>query len=142
VPAGGTYSTVLGGWAFVANSKGKNPAAAAQFVTWALGSMNQDSVRRMADWCVKAKSDIAPRQSALTLAEQEGGYDNPYLKYFKEQVFPGGRGEPRFPPPVYTAISNAIQAVELGGVSATTQASKTQAIISSYLASYTGAPLR
>src|SRR5919109_1210134 len=34
VPPGGSYTTTLGGWAFVVNAKGKNPEAAARFVTW------------------------------------------------------------------------------------------------------------
>src|SRR5215204_6736636 len=35
VPEGGTYTTDMGGWAFVANSQGKDPEAAAQFIVWA-----------------------------------------------------------------------------------------------------------
>src|SRR5260370_31942009 len=37
-PPGGKYTTVGGGWAFVANAKGRNPEAAAKFCVWALGS--------------------------------------------------------------------------------------------------------
>ena len=64
-PAGGKYVTVGGGWAFVANAKGKNPEAAAQFCAWALASMDQGSVERVVDWCTVAKSDMPPRNSAL-----------------------------------------------------------------------------
>ena len=39
LPDGGTYTTDLGGWAFCANSKGQDPETAAQFCTWALGSI-------------------------------------------------------------------------------------------------------
>ena len=67
-PAGGKYVTVGGGWAMVANAKGKNPDAAGKFCAWALGSMSPDSMARVVDWCTKAKSDMPPRQSAL-----EGG---------------------------------------------------------------------
>ena len=62
IPEGGTYTTDLGGWAFVANSQGQNPEAAAQFCVWALGSMSEDSIQRGVDWCTEAKSDMAPRQ--------------------------------------------------------------------------------
>ncbi|MBO0827998.1 MAG: sugar ABC transporter substrate-binding protein, partial [Streptosporangiales bacterium] len=80
-PPGGRYTTVLGGWAFVANAKGKDPEAAAKFCAWALGSMSDDSVRRVADWCVKAKSDIAPRKSSTDLATKEGGYSSAPMKF-------------------------------------------------------------
>ena len=36
-PPGGKYLTIGGGWAFVANAKGKNPEAAGKFCAWALG---------------------------------------------------------------------------------------------------------
>jgi multiple sugar transport system substrate-binding protein len=141
LPPGGSYTTTLGGWAFVVNAKGKNPEAAAKFVTWALGSMSPDSIGRVVDWCIKAKSDIAPRQSALTMAEQQGGYSSPLMKYFKDEVFPGGRGEPRYPPQVYQAISNAIQACQLGGANPSSQAAQAGAQINSYLKGYTGAQI-
>ena len=57
-PAGGKYVSVGGGWAFVANAKGKNPEAAAKFIAWALGSMEKDSIQRHVDWCTVAKSDM------------------------------------------------------------------------------------
>ena len=142
VPPGGSYTTVLGGWAFVVNSKGKNPEEAAKFVVWALGSMSQDSIGRMVDWCIKAKSDIAPRKSALTQAEKQGGYDPAPLKYFKDVVFPGGRGEPRYPPPVYEAVSQAIQSCQLSGASPAAQAQQTATTINNYLQSYNGAAIR
>lgn len=141
-PPGGSYSTVLGGWAFVVNSKGANPEAAAKFVVWALGSMHQDSIDRMVDWCIKAKSDITPRKSALDLATKRGGYESGELKYFKDEVFPGGRGEPRYPPQVYHSISQAIQACQLSGAGAKAQAKKAASSIDDYLQGYNGAAIR
>ena len=64
-PPSGKYVTVGGGWAFVANAKGKNPDAAAEFCAWALASMDKGSVERVVDWCTKGKSDMPPRNSAL-----------------------------------------------------------------------------
>jgi multiple sugar transport system substrate-binding protein len=52
-PANGKYVTVGGGWAFVANAKGKNPDAAAEFCAWALGSSEQGSINRVATWCTE-----------------------------------------------------------------------------------------
>jgi multiple sugar transport system substrate-binding protein len=142
VPPGGSYTTVLGGWAFVVNKKGKNPDEAARFVVWALGSMAQDSIGRMVDWCITAKSDIAPRKSALTQAEKLGGYSSAQLTYFKDVVFPAGRGEPRYPPPVYNAVSQALQACQLGGAAPASRAQQAAATINDYLKTYNGAAIR
>ncbi|HEX6444407.1 MAG TPA: sugar ABC transporter substrate-binding protein [Streptosporangiales bacterium] len=141
VPPGGTYATVLGGWAFVANAKGKNPDAAAKFCAWALGSMSEDSVRRVTDWCIKAKSDISPRKSATDLADKEGGYSSGVMKKFKEEIFPAGRGEPRYPPPVVKAVQQAIQACQLSGADPAQQAHQAGQAIGSYLKGYKGASL-
>jgi multiple sugar transport system substrate-binding protein len=115
LPPNGQAKTIFGGWAFVANAKGKNPEEAAKFCVWALGSMQEDSIQRVVDWCTKAKSDVSPRKSALEKATAEGGYSSAAMKLFKDEIFPTGRGEPRVPPEVYKAVSDAIQACELGG---------------------------
>jgi len=47
----GQQRTILGGWAFVANARGKNPEEAARFCVWAVGSMQDDSIQRVVDWC-------------------------------------------------------------------------------------------
>ena len=82
-PASGKYVTVGGGWAFVANSKGKNPEAAGQFCAWALGSMAPDSIQRVVDWCTKAKSDMPPRQSALE--QGKAAFNEGFLKSLLER---------------------------------------------------------
>ena len=138
-PTGGKYVTVGGGWAFVANAKGKNPEAAGKFCAWALGSMAPDSIQRVVDWCTKAKSDMPPRQSAL-----EGGkaaYDTGFLKVFKDQVYPGIRGEPRLPPQVYKSVSDAIQACQLNGQDPAAAAATASQQIDAFLSRYKGAPL-
>ncbi|HEX4203440.1 MAG TPA: sugar ABC transporter substrate-binding protein [Ktedonobacteraceae bacterium] len=140
-PPGGTYATVLGGWAFVANAKGKNPEEAARFCTWALASMKQDSIQRGTDWIAKAKSDIGPRQSVMALATQENEFSQGALKTFKEEIFPGGRAEPRYPPEVYKAISDAIQACMLSGADPRQQAETASKTIDSFLSSYSGAKI-
>src|ERR1700733_3690759 len=91
VPPGGTAKSVLGGWSFVANAKGQNPEEAAKFCVWALGSMQEDSVQRVVDWCTKAKSDVAPRKSALEKGAAAGGYSSGPMKIFKDEIFPTGR---------------------------------------------------
>ena len=141
VPPGGEYTSDLGGWAFVANSKGKNPEAAGQFCAWALGSMSQESVGRMVDWCTEAKSDIAPRKSVQEEADKKGAYDSGAMKIFREEAFPGARSEPRYPPEVYKPISDAIQACQLDGADATQQAQRGAQSIETFLESYSGAEI-
>ncbi len=142
LPANGQARTIFGGWAFVANAKGRNPEEAAKFCVWALGSMQEDSVQRVVDWCIKAKSDVSPRKSALDKATAQGGYDSGPMKLFKNDIFPTGRGEPRVPPEVYKAVSDAIQACQLGGADPKQQAEEASQRIESFLAGYTGASLR
>ncbi len=139
IPEGGTYSTDLGGWAFVANSQGQDPETAAQFIVWALGSMSEDSIQRGVDWCTKAKSDMAPRQSVQDLAE-EGGFSSGPLAQFAQEILPGGRAEPRVTPEIYKSISDAVQAAMLNGVDPEQAAEQAATEIEAYLATYTGAP--
>ncbi|MFI6348934.1 ABC transporter substrate-binding protein [Streptomyces sp. NPDC050560] len=141
LPPGGKYVTGLGGWSFCANAKGRNPEAAAEFCAWALGSDRRDSVDRMVDWCIRAKSDVAPRQSALKRGNAEGGYKSPVMTQFKDEIFPGGRAEPRYPPVVYKAISDAVQGVMLAGRSVDSEASRAAESIAAYTKSYKGASL-
>jgi len=139
VPEGGEYTTDLGGWAFVANSQGKDPEAAAQFIVWALGSMSEDSVQRGVDWCTKAKSDIAPRKSVQDSITEQGLFTGP-LQQFAEEIFPGGRAEPRVTPEIYKSISDAIQATMLGGTDPAQAAEQAATEIEAFLAGYDGAP--
>jgi len=142
LPPNGQPKTDLGGWAFVANAKGKSPEDAAKFCVWALGSMQDDSIQRIVDWCTKAKSDISPRKSALDKATAEGSYSIAAMKSFKDEIFPTGRGEPRVPPEVWKAVSDAIQACQLGGADPKQTAEEASQHIESFLGGYTGAPLR
>ncbi|MEV0838105.1 sugar ABC transporter substrate-binding protein [Actinocatenispora sera] len=137
-PAGGTPRTALGGWAFVANARGRDPETAAKFCVWALGSMAKESIQRVVDWCTVAKSDIAPRASALAAGRASGGYDHPVMKKFADEIFPTGRGEPRYPPVVYKAISDAIQQCEFAGADPAAQARLAGDTIDAYLTSYRG----
>jgi multiple sugar transport system substrate-binding protein len=139
VPTGGKYVTVGGGWAFVANAKGKNPEAAAKFVVWALGSMAPDSIQREVDWCTVAKSDMPTRTSAVT----QGGdaFNKGNLGIFTKDILPGVRGEPRVPPEVYKIISDAIQQTQLGGADPQATATAASQQLDAFLANYTGAPI-
>ncbi|MDF2980445.1 MAG: sugar transporter substrate-binding protein [Devosia sp.] len=139
VPTGGKYVTVGGGWAFVANSKGKNPEAAAKFIAWALASMAPDSVQRVVDWCTVAKSDMPPRNSAL--AAGGDAFNKGNMGIFGTQIHPGTRAEPRVPPEVYKIISDAIQQTQLGGADPQATATAASQQLDAFLASYSGAPI-
>jgi multiple sugar transport system substrate-binding protein len=141
LPPNGKPSTDLGGWAFVANSEGQDPETAAQFCVWALGSMAPDSVQRVADWCTKAKSDMPPRKSVLDNEDAKAAYAEGGLKVFAEQILPDGRAEPRLPPEVYKAVSDAIQAAQLGGADPAQAAETAAQQIETFLATYDGVPI-
>ncbi|MFD7707222.1 ABC transporter substrate-binding protein [Streptomyces sp. NPDC059785] len=141
LPPGGRYVTALGGWSFCANARGRAPEAAAEFCVWALGSMADDCVDRMADWCVGAKSDLAPRATALERGAARGGYDSGVMKRFKDDIFPGGRAEPRYPPVVHKAISDAVQGTMLAGRDVAAEAERAARAIRAYTKSYKGASL-
>ena len=98
IPKGGRYVTTHGGWAFGANALGRDPETAARFCAFALGSARRDCVQRLVDWCTVAKTDMAPRRSVMEAAEKQGGYDHWALRKFKDEIFPGARAEPRYPP--------------------------------------------
>jgi multiple sugar transport system substrate-binding protein len=71
----------------------------------------------------------------------EGGYSSAPMKLFKDVIFPTGRSEPRVPPEVYKAVSDTIQACQLGGADPKQAAEEGSQRIESFLSGYTGAPL-
>ena len=139
VPKGGKYVTVGGGWAFVANAKGKNVEAASKFIAWALASMDPDSIQREVDWCTVAKSDMPTRTSALVKGADAFNKGN--LGIFAKDILPGVRAEPRLPPEVYKIISDAIQQTQLGGADPQATATAASQQLDAFLASYKGAPM-
>jgi multiple sugar transport system substrate-binding protein len=141
LPPNGQQRNIFGGWAFVANAKGKNPEEAAKFCVWAVGSMQDDSIQRVVDWCTKANSHVSPRKSALEKGTSEGGYNNAPMKVFNDVVFPTARSEPRVPPEVYKAVSDTIQACQMSGDDPKQAAEQGSEQIDSFLAGYSGAPL-
>ncbi|HEX4766683.1 MAG TPA: sugar ABC transporter substrate-binding protein [Lichenihabitans sp.] len=138
-PTDGKYVTVGGGWAIVANARGGNPEAAGQFCAWALASASPDSLKRMVDWCTVAKSDMPPRQSAFAMGK--AAFDSGFMKTFTTEIYPGTRAEPRLPPQVYKAISDAIQACQLNGADPAQQAALASQQVDAFLAGYSGAEI-
>ncbi|PJJ71369.1 multiple sugar transport system substrate-binding protein [Diaminobutyricimonas aerilata] len=140
-PPGGETRTVLGGWAFAVNARGRNPEAAARFVVETVGSTSDASVDRLTEWAAVAKSDMPTRISVDKRMRETGAYDDPKMAYFRDVIFDTGRGEPRYPPVLYKAVSNAIQSVQSAGGDAADQAAIAHSAIEAYLTTYEGAPL-
>lgn len=138
---GGKPATDLGGWAWVVNSKGKNPEAAARFCIEVLGSTSQRSVDLMVEWCTVAKRDIPPRHSVMNKATALGRYQDPNMTTFKDVIYPTGRSEPRYPPVIYKAASDAIQNTMLAGKDPAAEAETAAQSIDAYMKTYEGAKI-
>lgn len=141
VPDDGEYVTATGGWAFAANARGRDPDAAARFCVWALGSMDEESIGRVASWCLEAQSYLPYRRSATEHATQQGFFDDGPMRTFRDEIFPGALGEPRLPSEMNKLISDAIQACQLTGKDPTEVAGTAQEGMENLLAAYDGAPL-
>jgi multiple sugar transport system substrate-binding protein len=140
-PEGRESSTILGGWAWCVNARGKDPEAAARFVVQSLGSMDRECIDHCARWNGPAKGNMPARRSVDTKMQADGSYDEEHQKIFHDQILPTGRGEPRFPPVVYKAVSDALQSVELAGGDPAEEAGRAQQTIESYLETYEGGTL-
>lgn len=141
-PSGGDSVTSLGGWSFVVNAQGRDPDAAARFTAELLGSMSTESIEAGVQWNGVAKGNMPARRSVTEAIGNSGAYENPTLQFFRDEVLPTGRAEPRYPPPILKAVSNAIQSVQLAGGDPQEQAEIAQEAIDSYLVTYEGADLR
>jgi multiple sugar transport system substrate-binding protein len=63
------------------------------------------------------------------------------MESFKDVIFPTAKSEPRVPAEVYKAVSDSIQACQLGGADPKRAAEEGSQRIESFLSEYTGAPL-
>ncbi|MGO2995325.1 MAG: ABC transporter substrate-binding protein [Brachybacterium alimentarium] len=140
-PAGRESVTALGGWAWCVNARGKDPEAAARFAVEVMGSMSQQSIDAGVEWNGVAKGNIPARTSVTEAIGNSGAFEEPILQQFRDEILPAGRAEPRYPPVIYKAVSNAIQSTQLGGADAAEQAATAHGAIESYLETYEGGPL-
>lgn len=138
----GSYTTALGSWAMVANAKGANPQAAAEFVAWALGSFDPACIDRMQRWNTVAKSNLPPRYSVQRVADAHGAFDRGPMRVFAEQVMVRSRAEPRYPPEVYRAISDALQTCQLDDGDVVAAAAGAAEQIDTFLSAYDGAAIQ
>ena len=140
VPPGGRQVTSAGGWAWAVNNRGRNPDAAARFVVESIGSMSAASIARGADWSGRANANIPARRSVAAATEQLPSFADP-ARAAMRALLGSSRGEPRYPPVVYKAMSNTIQSVQLAGGDARVQAQVAQDAIESFLRTYEGGTL-
>lgn len=140
-PPGGRPQTAGGGWAFAVNARGKDPESAAKFVTWALASTDKAGVERHLRWNTEAKTNLPPRTSVQRLADQRKLFSTGLLKTFSDTIAPTARPEPRYPPEVYKAISDAIQATQMSGKDPRRAADDAASVIENFLTTYDGAAI-
>jgi multiple sugar transport system substrate-binding protein len=140
LPPGGRQITVAGGWAWAVNNRGRDPDAAARFVVESIGSMSAESIARGADWNGRAKSNLPPRRSVAAATETLPSYADP-ARAAVRGLLDTSRGEPRYPPVLYKALSNAIQSVQLAGGDARAETRVAQDAIESFLKTYEGGAL-
>lgn len=140
-PPGKETVTALGGWAWCVNARGADPESAARFVVQVLGSMETDSIEHIARWNGPVKGNMPARTSVDALLSEGDGYEDEHLRTFHDDILPTGRGEPRFPPAVYKAVSDALQSVELAGGDPAVESDRAQATLESYLETYQGGSL-
>ncbi|MFC7405503.1 ABC transporter substrate-binding protein [Georgenia alba] len=140
-PPGGEPTTVLGGWAFVVNSRGVDPDAAARFTVELMGSMSRESIDALVQWNGVAKGNLPARRSVTEAIGDSGAFEDPILQRFRDEILPTGRAEPRYPPVIYKAVSNAIQKAMLAGADPRAEAQTAQSAIESYLETYEGGSL-
>lgn len=141
-PPGGESVTALGGWAWCVNARGTDPEAAARFVVSALGSMDEESIAHNAAWNDPGiKGNMPARRSVDAVLEQKDAFSDEHYQIFRDDILPTGRAEPRFPPMVYKAVSDALQAVQLAGADAAEESARAQQTIESYLETYRGGSL-
>ncbi|ADD42792.1 ABC transporter substrate-binding protein [Stackebrandtia nassauensis] len=140
-PPGGKDITTAGGWALVANVRGRNPEAAAEFIAWALGSDEDDCVERGRQLNTVIKKNLPVRRSVRDLAEKSGDIDTDNYRKFVEEIAPIAVGEPRYPVEIYRSISDAIQACQLDGADPATVAADTDEQIQTFVSTYEGASI-
>lgn len=141
LPPGGKQVTTAGGWALAANSQGKNPESAAEFIAWALGSNEPDCIERGRQWNTVIKKNLPVRKKVEQLAHDKGDFDSKLYRMFAKDIAPKAVGEPRYPVEIYRSISDALQACQLDGADPAKAAADASDQIQTFLSSYEGASI-
>lgn len=103
IPAGGKPSDVAGGWKFMVNAKGKNPAEAAKFAVWAFGT-NVDIPLK---WTTVTKFAYSPRKSVI--AAGQAIFTKGLRAVFTNDIYGTEKPEIRMPAEASSILEDMIQ---------------------------------
>lgn len=103
IPAGGKPANVAGGWKFMVNAKGKNPAEAAKFAVWAFGT-NVDIPLK---WTTVTKFAYSPRKSVI--AAGQSVFTKGLRAVFTNDIYGTENPEIRMPAEVSSILEDMIQ---------------------------------
>jgi multiple sugar transport system substrate-binding protein len=132
MPNGGQPVTVYGGFQQNVSSKSAHIDAAKQFAKW-LWIDNKEWVK---GWSCGFRTNVSPIISVNDACLSQG--EDPHVDQMRKVLMPIARSEPRYPKQVVSAVSDAIQAVQFGGVSGADAASAAADTIDAFLKTYKG----
>lgn len=127
IPPGGQPVTVYGGWSTMVNAKSKHIDEAVKFAFWLFG----EDQARVLPWTTEIRSSVAARRSVRKLGERFYEQHADWMRLIES-----ARPEPRYPPEVVEAVTEAIQAVLFRGTpgarAAAMASDKIQAFLNAY----------
>ncbi len=129
LPPGGTSSEAFGGWYTAVSSASEHQAEAKDFAVWLFGQNTENAVA-----LTRAMTTLSPRISVTEQLKELPEFQAEPLVGFLD-IWESARPEPAYPPEINTAVTDALQAVMFGGVSAQDAADAAAATINSYLES-------
>ncbi len=134
----GKSVAAYGGWFSVVNASTKNPKEAKEFAVWLLGKDKQNAL----DLMMPPGTYLSPRKSVMDTAVNTDYYKQDPHPYFIKNIWPNTRPEPAYPPEIVTAVTDAIQGVMFGNITAQQAADKAAKTINDYLSSPIGDKIR
>jgi multiple sugar transport system substrate-binding protein len=130
-PPGGRPVTVYGGWSTMVNAKGKHVEEAVKFAFWLFG----EDPARVLPWTTDIRSSIAARRSVRTIGARFYEQNADWVKLVQT-----AQPEPRYPPDVVDAVTEAIQATVFRGTPPSQAAATASEKIQSFLNGYRPKP--
>jgi multiple sugar transport system substrate-binding protein len=128
IPPGGKPVTVYGGWSTMVNARGKHVDDAVRFAFWLFG----EDPARVLPWTTEIRSSIAARRSVRSRGAAFYEQQADWVKLIE-----GAQPEPRYPPEIVDAVSEAIQATLFRGTAPAEAAAAASAKIQGFLSGYT-----
>lgn len=126
-PEDGEKITVYGGFNIVVNAMGKAPEEAVNFVTWLYSDAEKG-----ATWLTKLKASISANKKVQE-SETFRNFWNQWPQYKIVALAETAKAEPAYPPEIFDAVSEAIQAVLFGDMKPEDAAKNAHNKINEYL---------